>query len=407
MSFGKARNVVIVSVIVASILAVASVVMAQQNSPCVSGGAVPAGNAALAQDCDTLLGMKSALRGSGKLNWWSGRSLEKWDGIQVQGGRVTELSLPSSGLSGVIPAGIGNLSALTTLDLSGNSLTGTIPASLNNLTNLTRWRLAGNNLTGCVPANFAQVSDNDAASLNLPVCGGSGPAPTTTPTPQPTTMPDDDFDLLAYTADAMCFDEDIRQIFGETYTELDDLFRGGEWASNAFGWRSSISRVWSDSSADSGMFRFVFCHTIVFDSEDSAILSSDYDLTRRTHHRGTSDVLMESKVPDTPEIGDDFGVIHFASGSRTVGNDEWAPVIDSLQTASFYRRGDRAVVVRVIEYIEDGDPLTPPSVLGLIQLTQRIDDYLTAIDVDTTSAAPRVDSIRGFSANKQTLLDIE
>ena len=64
MSFGKARNVVLVSVIIASILAVASVVTAQQsNSPCVTGGAVPAGNAALAQDCDTLLGMKTTLRG--------------------------------------------------------------------------------------------------------------------------------------------------------------------------------------------------------------------------------------------------------------------------------------------------------------------------------------------------------
>ena len=142
-------------------------------------------NTGLVSDCEILLGMKSALRGSAKLNWWSGRSIEKWDGIKVQGGRVTELSLPNRNLDGILPVGLGSLSALTTLDLSSNSLTGTIPTELNNLTNLTRWRLAGNSFSGCVPYNFAQVSDNDAASLGLTTCGGG----TTTPTPVPTVTP--------------------------------------------------------------------------------------------------------------------------------------------------------------------------------------------------------------------------
>ncbi len=146
-------------------------------------------NTGLVSDCEILLGLKSALRGSGSLNWWSGRSIEQWDGIAVQGGRVTGLSLPNRGLDGVIPAALGSLSALTTLDLSGNSLTGQIPEELNNLANLTRWRLAGNSLSGCVPSTFAQVSDNDSASLNLPTCGATGPTrtpvPTVTPTPAP------------------------------------------------------------------------------------------------------------------------------------------------------------------------------------------------------------------------------
>ena len=142
-------------------------------------------NTGLVSDCEILLGMKPALRGSAKLNWWSGRSIEKWDGIKVQGGRVTELSLPNRNLDGILPVGLGSLSALTTLDLSSNSLTGTIPTELNNLTNLTRWRLAGNSFSGCVPYNFAQVSDNDAASLGLTTCGGG----TTTPTPVPTVTP--------------------------------------------------------------------------------------------------------------------------------------------------------------------------------------------------------------------------
>ena len=117
--------------------------------------------------------MKSALRGSnGKLNWWTGKDINRWDGITIQNGRVSEVSLPNSGLNGIIPSAFGNLSALSVLDLSGNSLTGSIPQELDNLSNLTKWRLAGNRLTGCVPNVFASVSDNDLASLRLSACGG-------------------------------------------------------------------------------------------------------------------------------------------------------------------------------------------------------------------------------------------
>ena len=158
------------------------------DSVCVTGGAVPSGNAGLIADCEMLLSIKSGLRGSAKLNWWAGRSIEKWNGIKIQGGRVVELSLPNRNLDGVLPVGLGSLTALSTLDLSGNSLTGTIPASLNNLTALTKWRLAGNSFSGCIPYNLAQMSDSDAASLNLPTCD-EGPTPIATPTPVPTATP--------------------------------------------------------------------------------------------------------------------------------------------------------------------------------------------------------------------------
>ena len=181
----KHRILIAIGVIVATIVG-AAIVTGQGSSACVTGGAVPANNAALAADCDTLLGMKSALRGSGKLNWWTGRSIDKWDGITLGSGRVVQVSLPSKSLDGIIPAGFGNLPALQVLDLSSNSLTGTIPSELGNLTNLTRWRLSGNSLTGCVPANLSLVEDNDLAALGLSVCGGSAPAPTPIPTPTPT-----------------------------------------------------------------------------------------------------------------------------------------------------------------------------------------------------------------------------
>ena len=168
------KTFVVIGVIVAAIIGV-GIVTGQDDSVCVTGGAVPTGSAGLISDCETLLSVKSALRGSANLNWWSDRSIEEWDGITVENGRVTEVSLPNRSLDGIIPAGFGSLSALKTLDLSGNTLRGTIPASLNSLTALTKWRLAGNGLSGCVPYDFAQVSDNDAASLNLLACGGPGP----------------------------------------------------------------------------------------------------------------------------------------------------------------------------------------------------------------------------------------
>lgn len=187
------RAVAVFAVLLVTVVAVgvvnARVVSGQAESACVTGGAVPSGNAGLVADCENLLAMKTALRGSSKLNWWSGRSIEKWDGVKVQGGRVAELSLPNRKLNGVLPVGLGSLSALKTLDLSGNSLTGTMPASLNSLTALTKWRFAGNSFSGCVPYGFAQVSDNDAASLNLSTCAGATPTASPIPTSQPTATP--------------------------------------------------------------------------------------------------------------------------------------------------------------------------------------------------------------------------
>ena len=182
------------AVLIATVVAVGTVTVrtasAQADSVCVTGGAVASGNTGLISDCEMLLSIKSALRGSVKLNWWAGRSIEKWNGIKVQDGRVTGLSLPDRKLDGIIPAGLGSLSALKTLDLSSNSLTGTIPASLNSLTALTKWRLAGNSFSGCVPYNLTQVSDNDLESLGLPTCDDdSTPTPTPTPSPTPTATP--------------------------------------------------------------------------------------------------------------------------------------------------------------------------------------------------------------------------
>ena len=93
-------------------------VTGQETSVCVAGGAVPSGSIELAADCATLLAEKLTLRDSAKLIWWSGRSIEEWDGIGVQDCQVVGVSLPNRDLDGIIPTGLGGLSALRTLDLS-------------------------------------------------------------------------------------------------------------------------------------------------------------------------------------------------------------------------------------------------------------------------------------------------
>jgi Leucine-rich repeat (LRR) protein len=49
---------------------------------------------------------------------------------------VTEIKLPSNGLTGPIPKEIGFLPYLTKLDLADNEIVGTIPEEIYNLQNL-------------------------------------------------------------------------------------------------------------------------------------------------------------------------------------------------------------------------------------------------------------------------------
>ena len=83
-------------------------------------------------------------------NWLSAKPLGEWYGVATDAvGRVTELKLPDTGLSGPIPI-LSALSNLTELDLSNNQLRGSIP-DLSALTNLEWLSLSGNQLSGSIP----------------------------------------------------------------------------------------------------------------------------------------------------------------------------------------------------------------------------------------------------------------
>ena len=66
--------------------------------------------------------------------WLGGPALEEWHGVQTDSlGRVTVLHLSDNGLSGGLPAVVGNLTHLTELHIDGNTLDGPLPLSLTQL----------------------------------------------------------------------------------------------------------------------------------------------------------------------------------------------------------------------------------------------------------------------------------
>ena len=149
------------------------------TSPCSNGVTVPnpTANAGLVQDCMALLQARDALAGPGRLNWDGTRALSDWTGVTVGGTpqRVVGLRLDALGLTGPVPAALGELTHLTVLDLRGNALTGEVPGALGALTRLTELRLSGTRLTGCLPAALAGVATTDAAAQGLAACQ-AGPA---------------------------------------------------------------------------------------------------------------------------------------------------------------------------------------------------------------------------------------
>ncbi|CAI5463008.1 unnamed protein product, partial [Closterium sp. Yama58-4] len=79
-------------------------------------------------------------------------------------------------LSGTIPAGISNLTKLSTLDLASNQLTGTIPSSVGNLANLTYLTLSFNQLNGTIPATIGNLARLNILSLSVNQLSGTIPA---------------------------------------------------------------------------------------------------------------------------------------------------------------------------------------------------------------------------------------
>ena len=149
------------------------------ETDCATGGAVTnaADNPGLVSDCEVLLADRDTLAGPGMLDWSDSTPIADWDGVTLGGTpqRVTDLYLTNKGLTGTIPAALGNLAKLESLDLgvnytcdsdgcrpeppSVNQLTGSIPPELGSLANLTWLDLDGNQLTGSIPPELGSLAN--------------------------------------------------------------------------------------------------------------------------------------------------------------------------------------------------------------------------------------------------------
>ena len=94
--------------------------------------------------------------------WSEDKQPEDWEGVTISGfwndgehwedGRVIMLELQNVGLTGALPAMIGQLTSLRELALLGNQLT-SVPAEIGQLTSLEVLALGGNQLTS-LPAEI-------------------------------------------------------------------------------------------------------------------------------------------------------------------------------------------------------------------------------------------------------------
>ncbi len=109
-------------------------------------------------------------------NWLTDAPLSTWFGVTANAyERVTGLELPDNGLSGSIPAGVGQLTALERLDLRENSLRGAIPSQAGQLTALVHLYVQDNDsLSGPMPTELKDIGtqldwfDYSATNLCVP-----------------------------------------------------------------------------------------------------------------------------------------------------------------------------------------------------------------------------------------------
>ena len=130
-------------------------------------------------------------------NWLTDAPLGEWYGVGTMGagyvdmlvpfpglygvwrrcaGCVDTLSLRNNGLTGKIPAELGNIVHLNLLNLSDNQLTGEIPTELVRITRLNELHLDGNDLTGEIPTEWGNTGSLNVLGLGGNQLTGSIPA---------------------------------------------------------------------------------------------------------------------------------------------------------------------------------------------------------------------------------------
>ncbi|KAI9079839.1 hypothetical protein K1719_038085 [Acacia pycnantha] len=121
-------------------------------------------------ELDTLMAIKYSLDPQNRFltSWtpYSDPCTGAFDGVACnEQGRVANISLQGKGLSGSLPAAVGDLERLTGLYLHFNALTGTIPKEIANLSYLTDLYLNVNNLFGDIPREIGNMSNLQVLQL--------------------------------------------------------------------------------------------------------------------------------------------------------------------------------------------------------------------------------------------------
>ena len=99
-------------------------------------------------------------------NWLTAEPIWTWHGVDTDAaGRVTQLTLEENGLTGSLPAELGDLTSLEVLRLDYNRLTGPIPEALGKLPALFDINLLGNALTGPIPEALGDLRNLQLLTL--------------------------------------------------------------------------------------------------------------------------------------------------------------------------------------------------------------------------------------------------
>ena len=122
-------------------------------------------------DRDALVALYRATNGPGwtnKTHWLSDSPLGDWHGVTSDPGTgaVLRIELIGNGLTGAIPAELGNLASLQELIIQANNMTGGIPPELGGLANLKGLALVHNNLTGAIPPELGALSNLETLILS-------------------------------------------------------------------------------------------------------------------------------------------------------------------------------------------------------------------------------------------------
>lgn len=101
-----------------------------------------------------------------------------WYGVRCNDARTTveEIFLAENGLTGKLPAKLGNLPNLQTLDLESNALTGALPKDLGRLRSLRSLQLGLNQLSGAIPRELGNLTNLESLSLAFNKLSGAIPA---------------------------------------------------------------------------------------------------------------------------------------------------------------------------------------------------------------------------------------